>query len=439
MNKLLFSLLLLLVAGTSLNAQLKSGPMVGYSDMKEVMLWVQTEKPAKVKFVYWDQQNPTKKMTTEEVLTTKKEGYSAKLICDEVTMAKKYTYEVYVDGKKVARPYPLAFQTQEIYQWRKDPEPFKFVVGSCNYINEPETDRPGTPYGGHTEIFTSIYDKKPDFMVWGGDNFYYREPDWNTRTGMIHRNTHSRSIPELQPLLGSTHHYAIWDDHDYGPNDSDRSFWNKDMALEMFKTFWANPNYAFKDEACTGTFQWNDVQFFLLDDRWFRSPNDLYVGEREYLGQRQLNWLIDALSGSKATFKIIVVGGQVVNPVKVFENMAIYEAERKKLLDKITEAKIEGVLFVTGDRHHSCLQKLDRPNTYPLYDVTVSPFTSGPAKMMEEEKVSPTLIQGTTVEERNFALCEVTGTLKDRRLKISIFDSKGAEKWTREIKANELK
>jgi hypothetical protein len=29
--------------------------------------------------------------------------------------------------------------------------------------------------------------------------------------------------------------------------------------------------------------------------------------------------------------------------------------------------------------------------------------------------------------------------LKDRRLKISIFDSKGAEKWTREIKANELK
>ena len=112
-----------------------------------------------------------------------------------------------------------------------------------------------------------------------------------------------------------------------------------------------------------------------------------------------------------------------MNPVKVFENMAVYEAERKKLLDKITEAKIEGVLFVTGDRHHSCLQKLDRPNTYPLYDVTVSPFTSGPAKMMEEEKVSPTLIQGTTVEERNFALCEVTGTLKDRRLKISIFDS----------------
>jgi alkaline phosphatase D len=119
-------------------------------------------------------------------------------------------------------------------------------------------------------------------MMWGGDNFYYREPDWNTRTGMIHRNTHSRSIPEIQPLLGSVHHYAIWDDHDYGPNDADRSFWNKNMSLEMFKLFWANPNYIFENEACTGTFQWNDVQFFMVDNRWFRTPNDNHTGDRDF-------------------------------------------------------------------------------------------------------------------------------------------------------------
>gem|GEM_PF-6823568 len=36
---------------------LQSGPMVGYSEMKEVLLWVQTKSSAKVKFAYWEKGN----------------------------------------------------------------------------------------------------------------------------------------------------------------------------------------------------------------------------------------------------------------------------------------------------------------------------------------------------------------------------------------------
>lgn len=35
---------LLLLAPLFLSAQLKSGPMLGYSDMKEVLFWVQTNQ-----------------------------------------------------------------------------------------------------------------------------------------------------------------------------------------------------------------------------------------------------------------------------------------------------------------------------------------------------------------------------------------------------------
>ena len=73
MKKLI--LLFLIIQSIDTNAQIKNGPMVGYSDMKEVMLWVQTEKPAKVKFVYWEQDAPTKKMSTDEVLTKKMDGF----------------------------------------------------------------------------------------------------------------------------------------------------------------------------------------------------------------------------------------------------------------------------------------------------------------------------------------------------------------------------
>ena len=68
-------LFLLIIYSFFTTAQIKNGPMVGYSEMKEVMLWVQTEKVAKVKFNYWEQDKPSVKMTTDEVLTTKKDGF----------------------------------------------------------------------------------------------------------------------------------------------------------------------------------------------------------------------------------------------------------------------------------------------------------------------------------------------------------------------------
>lgn len=43
---------LLLLAPLYLSAQLKSGPMLGYADMKEVLIWVQTQQAASVHIQY---------------------------------------------------------------------------------------------------------------------------------------------------------------------------------------------------------------------------------------------------------------------------------------------------------------------------------------------------------------------------------------------------
>lgn len=419
-------------------AQIKSGPMLGYSDMREVLLWVQTEKEANVKFVYWDKENPSEKFSTAIVHTNKQSAFVAKAIADEVLPSKKYDYEVWVNKKKMNFSYPLTFQTQALWQYRSDPPTFKAAVGSCFYVNEERFDRPGKPYGSDYEIMTSIYNQHPDLMIWGGDNVYMREPDWSTRTGMNHRYTHTRSLPELQPLLASTHHYAIWDDHDGGPNDNDRANPAKPVAVETFRNFWGNLNYIFED-GITSTFQWADVQFFMMDNRSWRAPNDRKAtGARDYLGEKQLQWLIDALSYSNAPFKIVVIGGQVVNPAKIFETMANYEEERAKLIDLITKEKIPGVMFLTGDRHHTVLQKLERAGTYPLYDLTVSSFTAGSSKAVKEEADSPR-VEGTLVERHNFGILEFSGKRTDRVMKINILDKDGKEIWTKQIKASELR
>ena len=65
-NQLIRILLLLLLVLSSVFSQaqnarlLQSGPMVGYADMQEVLLWAQTTEPAEVQFTYHElnQANP---------------------------------------------------------------------------------------------------------------------------------------------------------------------------------------------------------------------------------------------------------------------------------------------------------------------------------------------------------------------------------------------
>ena len=419
-------------------ASINAGPMVGFSDMLQVNLWLQTTGAAHVSIRYSDTSNPSRWYWTQPQTTNRADGYTAHLIADSVQPGRVYRYEVYLDGRRIERPYPLLFRTPPLWQWRTDPPSFRFALGSCAYINESDYDRPGRPYGGGYEIFRAIADKDPVLFLWLGDNVYLREPDWNSWTGIVHRYTHDRAIPELQPLLGSCSNIAIWDDHDYGPNDADRSFWNKYQTRRAFDRFWANPPAAFPDAGITAKFSWGDCDFFLLDDRWWRSPNHRKTGKRVYLGEQQLEWLIDNLVYSTATFKFICIGGQVLNPVAQFENYATYPEERQRLLEAIRREGIRNVIFLTGDRHHTELSHYTEGDSLVLYDLTVSPLTSSPNIKAEQEQNS-LRIEGTLVTERNFATIDVEGPATQRSLRIRVWSSNGSLRWERTIPAQQAR
>ena len=412
--------------------------MLGYSEMREVLLWVQTTAPARVNFVYWDSAAPSVRYSTPEVLTTYADAYTTKQIADQVEPGRVYEYEVVVNGRRIERPYPLRFKTQKLWQWREDPPAFRIALGSCAYGNQGVYDRPGAPYGGGNEIFTSIARMRPDAMLWLGDNVYLREVDWYTRTGILARYTAARATPELQPLLASTHHYATWDDHDFGPDNSDRSWVHKDKSLEAFKLFWGNPTYGVDGRpGVTTMFQWGDAEFFLMDDRYYRTPNNRdSTGSQTMLGEHQLEWLIDALASSRAPFKIVAIGNQALTESTTGESLARFAEERRTLIDAITAEKISGVLFLSGDRHFTELTRLERNGTYPLYDITVSPLTAG---VYSTAKGGPLTVPGTVVTQRNFALLDFSGPRTDRSMKISVHGTDGALLWTRTLAARELR
>lgn len=437
---LLFSLFLFITTTTLFSQKqiLQSGPMVGYSTMKEVLLWVQTNQSAKVHFEYWNVKTPTEKIKTESATTIKADAFVAHLLADQLEPSEKYNYSLFINNQKIDRPYPLQFESQPLWLWRGDAPDFSFATGSCTYVSEEKYDRPGDPYGSQYQIFETIAQKKPQFMMWLGDNFYLREADWNSKTGINYRYTHTRSLPEMQAMLGSMHHYAIWDDHDFGPNNSDRSFKLKQVTDESFKNFFPSSNYIFEN-GVTSHMQWADCEFFMLDNRYWRTPNKRKdIDNSEILGEKQVEWLLDALSNSYASFKFVVIGGQFLNPKLGGETHATCAPEeRKRIIEAIQKLKINGVIFFTGDVHHSELSEYKIAGGYPLYDLTISPLTAGVYGKGAEE--NPLQVEGSLVAEKAFAKMDVFGSRKERTLRITVFGSDGQEYWKKEIKAADLK
>jgi len=421
-----------------------AGPMVGHATPHEVNIWVRTSRPTQVAVTFWPLSDTAQQVSTERVDTSGFDGRNAHLTISNLAPGQAYGYHVRLgpSGEHLMKPeYALSFQTPPLWHRRPGgPPDFVVATGSCAYTNDPDYAPPGTPYGGGYEIYETIHSAAPDLMLWLGDNIYLRPEDWGSRTGIFRRYARQRTLKELQPLLGNVHHYALWDDHDYGPNDSDWTYVHKGSSLDAFREFWLNPSYGLPETAGIFTqFSWGDVDFFLLDNRYHRTPvNAPPSSTKVQYGEMQLKWLIDALTSSKATFKIVAAGGQFLSPFDRWEGSARYPHERDRLLNAIVGRKIEGVVFVSGDRHHTELVRQSPDGFYPLYDFTSSPLTSKGASASGEWE-SHLRVPGTLVTKtRNFGLLKFSGPKDNRVLTIETRDIQGQLLWSHTIRARSL-
>lgn len=426
--RLLFPLLLaaplLLTAQTTIN-----GPMPAVADMRTERIWLQCNSPCKAAIAYWDRTRPDSVLRTTEQFGSPENANALTFTLDNLEPGRSYGYRVELDGAPLDLGEQLAFATQTLWQHRTDPPPFTIALGSCTYINEEKYDRPGKPYGGDYRIFNSIADQHPDVMLWLGDNIYLREPDLNSWQGILHRYTHARALPEMQRLLRGTQHVAIWDDHDFGPNDGDASWIHSDLTQRAFELFWPNPTYGVPGVSgiCT-MLSYNDVDLFLMDDRSHRVPGEMKTATPTILGAAQIDWLIQALKYSAAPFKLVALGGQFLSDADEFENYASVPAERQLIIDRIDKENISGVVFLTGDRHFTEMSELVLKDSTVLRDLTVSPLTSSTYPPTGRNTLS---VPGTVFTQRNFGVLEFTGAKGHRLMRIMIRDSDGNLVWER--------
>jgi alkaline phosphatase D len=317
------------------------------------------------------------------------------------------------------------------------------AVGSCFFLPDGGPLPPGREYGSGFGIFDAIAAQRPDLMLWLGDNVYLQPPDLHDPAAMAARYRRQRAFEPLQTLLTATTHLAIWDDHDYGPNNGDASFALKGEALKLFRRYWPNPGAGLPTVPGTfGVASYGDVTFFLLDDRYYRSPNrqpdDPY---KTMFGARQLEWLQQALvSAPRSSIKIVAGGSQFWTRAGRFEGWQHFASERRRFAAWLAAQKIDGVFFLSGDRHFTELLKIERPDAYPLYEFTSSPLTSRPpARLDAADRDNPDVVPGTQVAARQFGLIRVTGPGSDRRLTFESRDSTGALLWRHQLRVNSLR
>lgn len=413
--------------------------MHGFADQSSFTLWAQKRGPGRigVEFSVLDGNAAVHSIDTE---ASRDRDFAVVLRLAGLEPGTRYRYRLLADGQPTGDVG--TFRTQALWEWRTDPPAVSIAVGSCAYLNDGRFDRPGTPYGGGYGIFDAIAAQAPDVMLWLGDNVYFREPEWTSAEAMNDRYRAYRELPELHRLWRATSHLAIWDDHDYGPNDGDASFVLKGAALDTFKRYWPNPTHGLP--GVPGVFtqvRVADADLFLLDDRWYRYPNRYpNVPDKALLGPQQLEWLKQALLSSNATFKVVAMGTQFWNRVSRFETWQNYPDEQQKLRDWLREQRISGVVFLSGDRHFSELLRLPREGTYPLYEFTSSPLTAGAfANPDGLERSNPDLVPDTLVTQRSFGMVRLAGPKGNRTLTFEAYDGDGILLWSRAVGAAELR
>lgn len=293
--------------------------------------------------------------------------------------------EVMINGLKPSTKY--------VYGVRRKWERATILQEGKSFKTFPPNGQPGKfklAFGGGAgyvppkeRMWTTIAKTQPDALLLLGDNVYSDAPQMPEMQWYCYYRRQAR--PEFRFLVTHTPVYTIWDDHDFATNDShggpeiDKPAWKRDV-WKVYKNNWVNPGYGGGDEhpGCYYKFAIGDVEFFMLDGRYYRTSPKLPEEERSMLGPVQEKWLLDALADSKATFKVICSPVPWTYEAKGDspDTWNGYKAQRTRIFDFLTDNKVEGVVLMSADRHRSDLWKIDREGAYPLYEFNSSKLTN---------------------------------------------------------------
>jgi len=347
------------------NIKLIHGPRLGSVTATGARFWVRTVKPEQVQVSLSESPDMSNPVLSDTKFTGQEREYTAVVRVNGLEPGTRYYYRLSLSGE--IRPGIWCFTTMPA----KD-KPARFSVGfGGGAAYTPEFEYMWNTISSHN---------LPAFLLLG-DNVYIDNP---TRTAVQQHCYYRRqSAPQYQDLSAATSVFAIWDDHDFTDNDGwggpeiDTPAWKR-RVWHTFKNNWINPYYGGGEQqpGCWFDFSIADVDFFMLDGRYYRT--DPKTPNPSMLGPVQLQWLFDKLKRSTATFKVIASPVPWAHGTKPgsLDTWDGYVDERETIFSFLEENKINGVILLSADRHRSDAWRIERQNGYPLYEFESSRLTN---------------------------------------------------------------
>jgi alkaline phosphatase D len=274
------------------------------------------------------------------------------------------------------------------------------AFGSCNKVEKPQ------------DYWYSVVLNNPNLWIWLGDIIYADTEDMEVMEAMYKKQKNQTSYRKLIstcPIMGT------WDDHDFGENDADKYYPQKEKSRQLLLDFLGYaPSAPIRKRPgmyTSVTFgpPEKSIKVILLDTRYWRDSLVKGVSGKyepnitgNLLGDEQWTWLEDELKESNATINIIGSSIGVLSRESKGENWSNFPKAKKRLFDLIIKTKSDNVLLISGDTHFFEMSKATFQGVVtPLYEVTSSGLTH--TSSIQDVKNNPLRI-GEAVVKKNFGL-----------------------------------
>jgi len=358
----------------------------------------------------------------------------------------RYRYRLTQDGARVEGTFVTAPRPS-------DAAPVRLVwsgdLGSrtqCRHVTD------GYP------IFRALARVPADFFVFLGDTVYGDHPcggpdrvpgyDFIATTVPEYRAKHryNREDAGVQAYFRSLSVYAIWDDHEVKNDFSGPSERLMPIGREAFIDYFPIVPPVEEPGRLYRKFRWGRlVELFILDTRQYRSPNSERDGPaKTMLGAAQKQWLIDSVTSSTATWKLVVSSVSLSVPTGgrnhdswsnanalgfPEDNGTGFAVERDAILRALREGGVKNLVVLAADVHHAEVIRHHPTPWWSFHEMIAGPLSAsfGRPRPLDMELVPKSLFALGGVE--NFGALSVD----ESGLTVRVVDMVGTERYSLRI------
>ncbi len=308
-------------------------------------------------------------------------------------------------------------------------------------------------------IFERIRQAAPHFALLLGDLIYGDDPctsppnasgsDFVATTLEAYRAKHryQREDKALQRLLAEVPVYAMWDDHEVRNNFAGPFEPLMPVGRQALLEYWPIGTPPDDPHRLYRKFRWGaNLELFILDTRQYRSRNADPDGlNKTMLGAAQRDWLIDGLTQSTATWKVIATSIPLSVPkagnflVPGNDSWARgpdgtgFQTELQRIVDAILGRNIGNVVWLATDVHFAQVNAYDpdADGATDFHEFIAGPLSAAPGKLVSPNPIfRPTTLFGETGFS-NFGRV----TIKGGTLTLELVDESGHVRFTHAVQA----